>query len=146
MEAEKNIPSDSVMIVPPQAVKHVWHQVEPLLQPAVDMNDGYLIEDVYVALRTGRHMLWVYGNTDKIHAALTLEVLNYPRTKRVFVIFVGGDKFVDWKEYFPMLHDYAMVVGASSIEGIGRKGFVKALKPDQDLSYFRFDVEQGELS
>ena len=142
MEAAKNTLNE-VAIVAPSHIDIYWDQVKELLRPAVDLNDGYELEDVHNYLRMGEQMLWIYRGEGRIYAAMVVEVLKYPRKNTVMVLFVGGEKFEEWKHFFGQLKAYAKMVGAADIEGIGRPGWTRALGADDVQAFFRFKV-QGE--
>ncbi len=139
MEADRKTQS-KVRIITPESIDEVWDQVAPLLKPAVDLHDGYYMRDVYNELRSGRQMLWVYAIGREIKAAIVVEVLQYPRKRSVMVVFAGGALMVEWLEYFETLKQYARAVGAKDIEVIGRCGWARVLKADQEKTYLKVNV------
>lgn len=100
-----------------------FDSVARLLQPAVDRGMGGLtLEDYREKVLTGYMQLWV----DEGYAAIT-EVLNYPRS-RVVLVHLAGGKLDPLLEADGELEKFARIVGATGIEIIGRKGWVRALR------------------
>lgn len=100
-----------------------FDSVAHLLQPAIDRGmDVLTLDDYRDRVLTGDMQLWV----DEGYAAVT-EVLNYPRSRVVLVHLAGGelDPLI---EADGELEKFARIVGATGIEIIGRRGWVRALR------------------
>lgn len=140
--AADNSSSSSVHAVRPNLVLHVWERVLSLILPAIASNPGYEPEDVRRFCQAGKQILWVSIRGKEIEAAAVTEVLQYPRTKAVFVLFCGGSGMQAWLEAgLTEVRDYAGKIGAQWIEGVGRDGWRGALKPNQVETAFRISVE-----
>lgn len=100
-----------------------FDSVAHLLQPAVERNPiGFTLEDIKEKVLTGYMQLW----KDEGYAAVT-EVLNYPGSRVVLVHLAGGE-LEALLEADSELVKFARMVGATGIEIIGRKGWVRALR------------------
>lgn len=100
-----------------------FDSVAHLLQPAIDRGlDVLALDDYRDKVLTGDMQLWV----DEGYAAVT-EVLNYPRS-RVVLVHLAGGKLDSLLEADGELDKFARIVGATGIEIIGRKGWVRALR------------------
>jgi len=104
------------------ALSAKFDSVAHLLQPAVDAGyAGLTLDDYKERVMLGDMQLWV-GDA---YAGVT-EVLNYPNSRVVLVHLAGG-------ELEPIiaadseLVEFAKLVGATGIEIIGRRGWVRAL-------------------
>lgn len=110
----------------------LWQQVRDLLAPAIEESNGrWKPEYVFAALVAGRQTLWVVLQDEKIVAAYTTEISNYPERRLINVHYLGGHGFDDW--YRLMLEavtEAGRALGCDGIEMNARFGFWKWLKND----------------
>ena len=119
------------LYVPPSAVDSVWDKASGYLEPAVALQDGYLMEDVKRMLLRGAWQLWVaVDDSNEMHAASITRVDTYPR-KRVMVInFLGGREMKNWKHLLGDIEDTAVQNGCTELEIQGRKGWAREMKKE----------------
>lgn len=105
------------------ALSQTFDSVADVLQSALAYSIGGLtLADYKEHVMMGDMQLWVGEG----YAAVT-EVLNYPRS-RVVLVHLAGGKLDPLLEADSELEKFARIVGATGIEIIGRKGWVRALR------------------
>lgn len=78
--------------------------------------------DIAEGIRDGR---FLYLGDDR--CAIVLEIVHYPRTRKLHVFLAAGDLDRILKVYLPQMIDIARDNGCSAITNISRKGFIKRL-------------------
>lgn len=105
----------------------VWPVVLPMLQRAIDLNDGdFDGNHVYERLLEDTMQLFVGYNTDDIIYAAVTELIPYQHNKALRIVLMGGkqiDSWVDTKTF----EKFGRLEGCNRIEIVGRKGWVKKL-------------------
>ncbi len=72
--------------------------------------------------------LWVVFVRDEVVAAMTTELVFYPRKKICRIVTLGGWDFQQWGEHIELVADWARSTGCDHIETFARKGFARAAK------------------
>jgi len=117
--------------VPQEAIGSVWKDVEGILDKAVDtVKDKSKVIDILTGIYEGMYVLWVVMNEDdKIIAAFTTRLIQYPRRRALALDWVGGTQMKEWEDQLiDTMKRYANELGCSHLEGYGRKGWGRALK------------------
>jgi hypothetical protein len=117
--------------VPPEAVRHVWKDVEKVLKKSVaTAKDKSETIDVLVGILNGTYVLWVVmDEDDSIVAAFTTRLIVYPQRKALVLDFVGGTRMKEWNDQLiDTMRKYANELGCSHLEGYGRKAWGRSLK------------------
>jgi hypothetical protein len=91
-------------------------------------------EDFYEALTNAEMQLWVAVNDGDIIASMVSQIIPYPRKQVLRIISIAGKGVEQWMQFLPMVEDWALSVGCTSLECWGRKGWLKILK-DWKCSY-----------
>jgi len=120
-----------VSLVPPEAVRHVWKDVEKVLKKSVaTAKDKSETIDVLVGILNGTYVLWVVmDEDDSIVAAFTTRLIVYPQRKALVLDFVGGTRMKEWNDQLiDTMRKYANELGCSHLEGYGRKAWGRSLK------------------
>ena len=120
-----------VSLVPPEAVRHVWKDVEKVLKKSVaTAKDKSETIDVLVGILNGTYVLWVVmDEDDSIVAAFTTRLIVYPQRKALVLDFVGGTRMKEWNDQLiETMRKYANELGCSHLEGYGRKAWGRSLK------------------
>lgn len=103
-----------------------WHDVKPLLQMAVDLEQGcYTIENIYEYLKSGEKSLFVVFAGNELKAAITTRIEEYPTGLRVCVIdYAGGEGFKDyWENFTNYIEPLYKSLNCGMITIAGRKGW-----------------------
>ena len=120
-----------ISLVPSEAVRHVWKDVEKVLKKSVATAQGKSETiDVLAGILTGIYVLWVVmDEEDSIIAAFTTRLLVYPQRKALALDFVGGTRMKEWNDQLiDTMRKYANELGCSHLEGYGRKAWGRSLK------------------
>ena len=120
-----------VSLVPKEAVGSVWKDVDEILKRAVDtVKDKSEVIDILTGVYEGMYALWVVMNEDdKIIAAFTTRLIQYPRRRALALDWVGGTQMKEWEDQLiDTMKRYGNELGCSHLEGYGRKGWGRALK------------------
>ena len=121
--------------VPPTQVPHIWEKVHEHLLRMAPHSEGELEpEDFFEALTEGEMQLWVAIENKDIVASMVTQVVPYPRKRVLRIISIGGDGMDRWIEQLPMVEEWALSMGCTSLECWGRRGWLKVLK-DWKCSY-----------
>tara|TARA_Y100000004_G_C8898910_1_gene405435 strand:- start:216 stop:629 length:414 start_codon:yes stop_codon:yes gene_type:complete len=120
-----------VSLVPQEAIGSVWKDVDGILKRAVDtVKDKSEVIDILTGIYEGMYVLWVVMNEDdKIIAAFTTRLIQYPRRRALALDWVGGTQMKEWEDQLiDTMKRYGNELGCSHLEGYGRKGWGRALK------------------
>ncbi len=120
-----------VSLVPQEAIGSVWKDVDGILKRAVDtVKDKSEVIDILTGVYEGMYALWVVMNEDdKIIAAFTTRLIQYPRRRALALDWVGGTQMKEWEDQLiDTMKRYGNELGCSHLEGYGRKGWGRALK------------------
>ncbi len=120
-----------VSLVPQEAIGSVWKDVDEILKRAVDtVKDKSEVIDILTGIYEGMYVLWVVMNEDdKIIAAFTTRLIQYPRRRALALDWVGGTQMKEWEDQLiETMKRYANELDCSHLEGYGRKGWGRALK------------------
>lgn len=120
-----------VSLVPQEAIGSVWKDVDEILKRAVDtVKDKSEVIDILTGVYEGMYALWIVMNEDdKIIAAFTTRLIQYPRRRALALDWVGGTQMKEWEDQLiETMKRYANELDCSHLEGYGRKGWGRALK------------------
>lgn len=117
--------------MPKEAVGSVWKDVDEILKRAVDtVKDKSEVIDILTGVYEDMYALWVVMNEDdKVIAAFTTRLIQYPRRRALALDWVGGTQMKEWEDQLiDTMKRYGNELGCSHLEGYGRKGWGRALK------------------
>ena len=117
--------------MPKEAVGSVWKDVDEILKRAVDtVKDKSEVIDILAGVYEDMYALWVVMNDDdKVIAAFTTRLIQYPRRRALALDWVGGTQMKEWEDQLiDTMKRYGNELGCSHLEGYGRKGWGRALK------------------
>jgi hypothetical protein len=141
----KDANKPTLLIVNPDDVEYVWHEVEPLIEKALAHADGELYpEDVLSLIFDERQTLWVGMKDGEIFCAGVTEIITYPRKRVLRVITFAtknGHDYKYWKDFEEVIEGFGVRHGCSSIEAWTRKGLAKKLKWDNEYSVITKDIK-----
>ena len=105
----------------------VWPVVLPMLQRAIDLNDGdFDGNHVYERLMEDTMQLFVGYNTDDIIYAAVTELIPYQYNKALRIVLMGVKQINSWVDT-KTFEKFGKLEGCNRIEIVGRKGWVKKL-------------------
>lgn len=135
--------------VPKEAVKHIWKDVENLLSKSVDTAEGKMeMIDVLEGILNDVYVLWVVmDDNDKLVAAITSRIIQYPRRRGMALDWIGGSKMSKWNDMVvEAMTDFAKKNDCSHIEGYGRKAWIRALRKYgfyPEYIAYRMEIDNG---
>jgi len=139
-----------ISLVPSEAVRHVWKDVEKVLKKSVATAQGKSETiDVLAGILTDIYVLWVVmDDDDSIVAAFTTRLLVYPQRKALALDFVGGTRMNEWNDQLiDTMRKYANELGCSHLEGYGRKAWGRSLKKYgfyPEYIAYRMELKDGQ--
>ena len=139
MSLEAPVTDDGVSLsltrVPVEYVDRYWGDASGLLERAIKESGGrYNIESVYLEIISGASHLWViFEGDDNVVCAFTTQFIHYPLKINLSVVFLGSDDSLGnfsgkWVESMSELMEWAKVHGCSSVEVVGRRGWLRVLR------------------
>jgi hypothetical protein len=133
--------SCKVGVVHPDEVPKLWKKVLPQIERCVPHSEGEMeAPDFYVALIDGEMQLWIAVEDEEVIASMVTQIIPYPAKKVLRVIAIAGEDMDKWFHFQPDLEEFAILMGCSSLEAWGRKGWKKILKDWKD-SYVVYTKE-----
>jgi hypothetical protein len=118
-----------ISIVTPESLDYVWHKLRPKIELALSTGAGSNFTESYYynQVNSGIMQMWVFHDPDVIAAGI-LSVNEYPAGKVLFIELLAGEQLDRWLDLVePLLKEYAVQIGASTIEALCRPGLVKKL-------------------
>ena len=122
-----------ILRIPPEVVPGAWAMALPLLREPISMSRGcYEPEDVLAMCMASDAQLWLA--VDSVHgviAAYVGKVLQYPRKRTYFSLFMGGkpgqiDKWL--KPLIEAVEEWSKTWGCEALEISGRKGWTRKVE------------------
>lgn len=118
------------LMVSTEMIAPLWGVVRELLEPAIELFNGYTIGDILAELQMGRAILWIAADDDhQINAAVVVQIVEYPRTRSCLIRCAGGKEVQQWVGLVKDLEEWAAALGCKNIRFVGRDGWSKLL-PD----------------
>ena len=124
-----------IVLVSSDDVPYIWEKIHPHLELMEPHSEGELApEDFYEAITNGDMQLWTAIKDNEIMASMVTQIVPYPRKRVLRIISIAGEEMDGWIKNLPLIEDWALSVGCTSLECWGRKGWLKILK-DWRCSY-----------
>jgi hypothetical protein len=124
-----------IVLISPDDVPYIWENVLPHIEAMEPHSEGELSPvDFYEALTNAEMQLWVAIEKKEVLASMITQIVPYPRKRVLRIISIGGDDMEKWIGFIPLIEDWALSLGCTSLECWGRKGWLKVLK-DWKCSY-----------
>ncbi len=119
----------------PDQIPEIWEEVYSHLKRMTPHSEGELEpEDFYIPLIEGDMQLWAALIEEEIIASMVTQIIPYPRKKVLRIISIAGEDMKDWIDNLPIIENWALSNGCTSLECWGRKGWLKILE-DWKCSY-----------
>ena len=124
-----------IVLVSSDDVPYIWEKIHPHLESMEPHSEGALApEDFYEAITNGDMQLWTAIKDNEIMASMVTQIVPYPRKRVLRIISIAGEEMDGWIKYLPLIEDWALSSGGTSLECWGRKGWLKILR-DWKCSY-----------
>ena len=105
---------NTVQIVAPNNVYNVWADIENYLNASINVsNNDITLDQLKLLLVRGEQTLLVSVNeNNKINGAMTVEFINHPNARTMFITALGGLGIVN-DETFSQVETWARMQGAT---------------------------------
>ena len=131
-----------VQKVDPSHIHQIWNQVESYLEASIETSTGECTLDQLKGLLVlGTQTLLVAVKEDKIIGAMTIEFINYPNERVMFITALGGRGVVD-SETFTQVEEWAKSQGATKVNAWAKKGQAKLYEIKAGFNTVRFVMEK----
>ena len=137
-----------ISAVPKEAVNVVWADVNRVMQDSVITSNGkFHIDDLYHGIQTGLYSLWVIMEEEKVIAAITTRIIEYPGKRALAMDWIGGSKMCKW---LPVeqetMESFAKDNKCTHLEGYGRKAWGRWLGKygwNPEYIAYRMELDNG---
>ena len=124
-----------IILIDPDDIPYIWDHVQPHLEAMAPHSEGELEpDDFFEGIANETMQLWVAVEDNEMLASMVTMIVPYPRKKVLRIISIGGSGMEKWIGFIPLIEDWALSLGCTSLECWGRKGWLKVLK-DWKCSY-----------
>ena len=111
-------------------IDYIWEDVEPLLKQGEELlAPWYSLADIHTLLHGGRLVLWTAADEGGIVLVMLVELIKFPASEIVRVLYIGGSGVKRILPLVDFLHLWARRQGADRIEINGRPGWLRLLEP-----------------
>lgn len=119
-----------LLLVSPKTLPVVWNQARSMLVAGREHWEAFAtLESLYSDLANGKFQLWLMNSDDEFLLAMLTEILVYPTTKVMRILWMGGEELqVAIDQFFDFLELWAWRQGINSIDVVGRKAWVRLLR------------------
>lgn len=119
-----------LLLVAPSQLPLVWdHATLLLLRGREHWEKFATLESIYEDLSSGRRQLWMVNSEDEFLMALLSEIVDYPTTKVLNILWVGGSGLeIVLYLFLDFIELWGVRQGAGRCQVFGRKGWVRKLK------------------
>ena len=134
--------------VPKEAVSAVWADVARVMNKSVDTSNGkYHVDDLFHGIQSDLYVLWVIMEEEKVIAAITTRIIEYPGKRAMAMDWIGGSKMGKWLPVAQeTLERFARDNNCTHLEGYGRKAWGRWLGKygwNPEYIAYRMEIENG---
>lgn len=115
--------------IPANLVDHFWPFAEPFIKRALDHSAGeFRPLDLRDYCKDRVVQLWLVSENERIIAAITTEIINYPRKRHCRIVTLAGSKAPEWTGLADVIiGEWAKEQQCNAMEAYVRKGYVPVL-------------------
>ena len=137
-----------ISAVPKEALGAVWADVARVMDKSVETSNGkYHIDDLYHGIQNNLYVLWVIMEEEKVIAAITTRIIEYPQRKSMALDWIGGSRMKEWQDMaLEKIVNFAILNDCQHLEGYGRKAWGRALKKYgfyPEYIAYRMEIKNG---
>ena len=132
-----------VQIVAPNNVYHVWEDIKEYLNASINVSGGdFTIDQLKLLLIRGEQSLLISVNkNNKINGAMTVEFINSPNARTMFITALGGSGIVN-EETFSQVETWAKMQGATKASAWAQEAQARLYKLKANFNTVRMVVEK----
>ena len=117
----------NTIAIPLQHLHVVWHELAPLLEPAVRRSTDK--PDVVAHLLAGEAQLWAIYDGGQAVAAIVTRIQQTHDERRCLLWLVGGRRVREWAaDFLTELETWARSLGCVTLWGCGRRGWARMVE------------------
>lgn len=134
---------NTVQIVAPNNVYNVWADIENYLNASINVsNNDMTLDQLKLLLVRGEQTLLVSVNeNNKINGAMTVEFINHPNARTMFITALGGLGIVN-DETFSQVETWARMQGATKAAAWAQEAQARLYKIKANFDTVRMVVEK----
>lgn len=125
------------MNIIPLDIDFYWDEVSVRIKDAIELSNGrHTLETTFNCIKSKQMKLWgvVYG--DILLSVFVTQETIYPNKKVLSILFCGGEAVIKYiKDIETFFKKEAIENGCKGLEIIGRKGWAKVIKQQNDLEF-----------
>ena len=134
---------NTVQIVAPNNVYHVWEDIKEYLNASINVSGGdFTLDQLKLLLIRGEQSLLISVNkNNKINGAMTVEFINSPNARTMFITALGGSGIVN-DETFSQVETWAKMQGATKASAWAQETQARLYKIKANFNTIRYVVEK----
>jgi hypothetical protein len=134
---------NTVQIVAPNNVYHVWEDIKEYLNASINVSGGdFTLDQLKLLLIRGEQSLLISVNkNNKINGAMTVEFINSPNARTMFITALGGSGIVN-DETFSQVETWAKMQGATKASAWAQEAQARLYKLKANFNTIRYVVEK----
>ena len=134
---------NTVQIVAPNNVYHVWEDIKEYLNASINVSGrDFTIDQLKLLLVRGEQSLLISVNkNNKINGAMTVEFINSPNARTMFITALGGSGIVN-DETFSQVETWAKMQGATKASAWAQEAQARLYKLKANFNTIRYVVEK----
>ena len=134
---------NTVQIVAPNNVYHVWEDIKEYLNASINVSGGdFTLDQLKLLLVRGEQSLLVSVNKEnKINGAMTVEFINNANARTMFITALGGSGIVN-DETFSQVETWAKMQGATKASAWAQEAQARLYKLKANFNTIRYVVEK----
>jgi len=112
------------------AAESVWHQALPLVERALEHDNGRVASaDLLVKIRERDMQLWFGVDGDELRMVAITEICVWPQMRVARFVLLAGEDFEGWWAFAkPMFQAWAKAEGCKQFEVGGRMAWLRKLR------------------
>jgi hypothetical protein len=134
---------NTVQIVAPNNVYHVWEDIKEYLNASINVSGGdFTLDQLKLLLVRGEQSLLVsVDENNKINGAMTVEFINNANARTMFITALGGSGIVN-DETFSQVETWAKMQGATKASAWAQEAQARLYKLKANFNTVRMVVEK----
>ena len=104
-------------------------ELRRVIAPSIDRDAFESLDEVMGEIHRGDAIAWIATEGSEIRLACVTQIIGGEYGAQCFIRHCAGIDRSDWLQYLALIELWAKGCGCASVELIGRKGWIKVLKP-----------------
>ena len=131
-----------VHTVSPDKIYQIWSEIEHYLKASIETSTGdCTLDQLKVLLVEGKQTLLIGLESDKIVGTMTVEFINYPNERVMFITALGGKGIVN-NETFSQVETWAKLQGATKSAAWAKEAQARLYQQKAGFTTMRYVMEK----